>query len=374
MKFSGRLQVEADSRNWLKADLVLERGRLELTSGDDVLGTWATSQVTAERVEGDRFSLQLGEEAAMFIADDALGFSYEALPQLNKRHLIPVGGMMEKIKSGFRADDVRPQPAGEEPAPPSAGPAPTSAASLTGKRLRELIKEAAVSPAPPPPVGESEPKRSLGLEGVFRRRQAPTESPEPTPVPEAFPPQDEELLERLFDPSMDTPGANPPLAQDDGPASIWADLVATSPSVEDEPSALFEEEGDFDLGEPEPIDWSANPLGETRAQTRESLAPAWPGWSEPVEEAAEIPTQPSYAALDVNHSEPAVPTPEPSPLAPAVSPPSPAGELSPDLAGAVKRVAQAVAAGSLTESQLNAITDLVKAVAAASQPGTSPSH
>ena len=108
MKFSGRLQVEADSRSWLKADLVLDRGKLELTSGDDVLGTWAASQVTAERVEGDRFSLQLGDETAMFIADDALGFSYEALPQLNKRHLLPVGGMMDKLKSGFRADESRP--------------------------------------------------------------------------------------------------------------------------------------------------------------------------------------------------------------------------------------------------------------------------
>ncbi len=75
MKFSGRLQIEADPRNWVKTDLNLSQGRLELVSGGDVLGSWSTTQVKAERVEGDKFQLHLGDDRAIFAADDALAFS-----------------------------------------------------------------------------------------------------------------------------------------------------------------------------------------------------------------------------------------------------------------------------------------------------------
>jgi hypothetical protein len=238
--------------------------------------------------------------------------------------------MMEKIKSGFRAEETRPLPAAEEPAP--ASPGPTSAASLTGKRLRELIKEAA---APPSPAGgDPEPKRGLGLEGVFKRRQTVADAPDPEPAP------DEELLERLFD------EVTPPGEEVEAPASIWADLGAT----DDFPL----EEAPFSLDDPEQIDWSANPLGETRSPAPETLAPSWAGWSPPAEPDGE-PESPALPA--------ATTTPADSPLA----------GLAPDLAGAVERVAQAMAGGSLNESQLNALTDLVRAVAAAARAETPPS-
>ena len=102
MKFSGRLQIEADPRNWLKTELTLNQGRLELVSGGDVLGSWSTAQVKAERVEGDRFQLHLGDDRAVFAADDALAFSYEALPVLAKKSVLAIAtGLRGKLRKGL---------------------------------------------------------------------------------------------------------------------------------------------------------------------------------------------------------------------------------------------------------------------------------
>lgn len=159
MKFSGRLQVEADPRNWLKADVTVAKGRLELSTGADLLGSWPTSQVTAERVEGDRFALNLGEDRAVFIADDALGFSYDALPHLNKKQLLPVGGVMEKIKHGLRPEEPD---SGIPPLPDESSLGVETPAVATGKRLRELIREASFSDA-------EAGKKPSPLAGIFKK-------------------------------------------------------------------------------------------------------------------------------------------------------------------------------------------------------------
>jgi hypothetical protein len=172
MKFSGRLQVEADPRNWVKADLRLTKGRVELAAGDESLGSWAVSHVTAERVDGDRFALQLGEERAVFAADDALAFSYEAMPQFNKRQIVPVAGVMERLRSGLasglgshkndHAGDDHPgidhpvvatadrHSSAGEPAPPETvegnlrrSETGAEAPATGSRRLREMIREAA---------------------------------------------------------------------------------------------------------------------------------------------------------------------------------------------------------------------------------------
>jgi hypothetical protein len=88
VRFQGNLQVQDDPRNWIRAVMVLYPTKVDLTSGDQSLGSWPLSQVAASRLEGDRFELRLGEETAVFAADDALGFSYEALPRINKKSML----------------------------------------------------------------------------------------------------------------------------------------------------------------------------------------------------------------------------------------------------------------------------------------------
>lgn len=153
MKFSGRLQIEADPRNWLKTDLNLNQGRLELVCGDDILGSWSTAQVKAERVEGNRFQLHLGDDRAVFAADDALAFSYEALPVLAKKTVLATASTLRgKLRKGLAgaerppmADtndltEATPIPAPEVPADaiqsdPDEVPQPT-------RKLRDLIQAA----------------------------------------------------------------------------------------------------------------------------------------------------------------------------------------------------------------------------------------
>ena len=121
MKFSGRLQIEADPRNWLKTDLNLNNGRLELVSGGDILGSWSTAQVKAERVEGDRFQLHLGDDRAVFAADDALAFSYEALPALAKKTVLASAtGLRGKLRKGLGSADRTAQTDTQDPVEPVA--------------------------------------------------------------------------------------------------------------------------------------------------------------------------------------------------------------------------------------------------------------
>ena len=159
MKFSGRLQIEADPRNWVKTDLNLSQGRLELVSGGDVLGSWSTAQVKAERVEGDKFQLHLGDDRLIFAADDALAFSYEALPVLAKKSVLAVaGGLRGKLRKGLAAPEAVHADVPihvEPPAPPDAGhflletEAVEEAAPT--RKLRDLIQAAVKNNAAGPP-------------------------------------------------------------------------------------------------------------------------------------------------------------------------------------------------------------------------------
>ena len=155
MKFSGRLQIEADPRNWVKTDLNLSQGRLELVSGGDVLGSWSTTQVKAERVEGDKFQLHLGDDRAIFAADDALAFSYDALPVLAKKSVLAVaGGLRGKLRKGLAASERAAHEPDVEPAATSdAGPFFVETQDVEAdvappaRKLRDLI-HAVAAPEP----------------------------------------------------------------------------------------------------------------------------------------------------------------------------------------------------------------------------------
>ncbi|MEX2624965.1 MAG: hypothetical protein WD651_14710 [Acidimicrobiia bacterium] len=334
MRFSGRLQIEADPHNWLKADLMVAKGRVELVSASELLGSWSTGQVVAERVEGDRFSLQLGEDRALFIADDALSFSYEAMPQLNKRQLLPVG-VMDKLKAGLRGDDSREAVVVNEPTAASSSESP---AASTGKRLRELIKEASgLSSAPteaPASAGAIvEKKAGHSLEGLLHGRSGANAEAPVIHMDIEGPPDDgdlatEDLLERLFD-APDAPERE--LASSDQPSlpeSLWADPVIAKPP----PEQLAPEVPVVDtwhMSEP-PVDLSPN----ERPNWGSSLSSRLSG--HPVE-------RPSWASpFEATQSE--------SPAQPA------------EVVDALDRIVTDVKSGALSAEQVNAITALVEAV------------
>jgi hypothetical protein len=334
MRFSGRLQIEADPHNWLKADLMVAKGRVELVSGSELLGSWSTGQVVAERVEGDRFSLQLGEDRALFIADDALSFSYEAMPQLNKRQLLPVG-VMDKLKAGLRGDDSREAVVLNEPTAASSSESP---AASTGKRLRELIKEASgLSSAPteaPASTGAIvEKKAGHSLEGLLRGRSGASAETPVIHMDIEGPPDEgdlatEDLLERLFD-APDAPERE--LASSDPSSlseSLWADpVIAEPPQEQSDPVVPVVDT--WHMSEP-PVDLSPN----ERPNWGSSLSSRLSG--HPVE-------KPSWASpFEATQSE------------------SPA--QSAEVVDALDRIVTDVKSGALSAEQVDAITALVEAV------------
>jgi hypothetical protein len=228
MKFSGRLQIEADPRNWVKTDLNLSQGRLELVSGGDVLGSWSTAQVKAERVEGDKFQLHLGDDRLIFAADDALAFSYEALPVLAKKSVLAVaGGLRGKLRKGLAAPEVPVHadvPIYVEPAaPPGAGHLfhetdPVEEAAPT-RKLRDLIQAAVKSNAAAPPAPEAD------LPG------ARLEPPEPAAPAHDFT-EDQSTYHpkpRIFGAQLD-PVVIPEVG-DEAPESIVEESVAEMPQI-----------------------------------------------------------------------------------------------------------------------------------------------
>jgi hypothetical protein len=347
MKFSGRLQIEADPRNWLKTDLNLNHGRLELVSGGDILGSWSTAQVKAERVEGDRFQLHLGDDRAVFAADDALAFSYEALPVLAKKTVLATAsGLREKLRKGLAGaeraalpdppdsfeslpipvPDVQPD---EEHADLGEVPQPT-------RKLRDLIQAAVRSNMGDTPAPEG---NSWGGPESVRREPTSEESvavtavsPEPEPSAPVWSEPDQALPERE---SEEDVVVEPPVAE---------------PSFPDVP------ETGHDEVHQEPPTFDLSPIFAEPAAAHETIERARPSRSildlegtgfENGETLGERPAEPFGWIRGAEEAMPAV-----------VGPPTPVVRTLDTLIEEIRN-------GSMSPALVGAVTDLIRAVAGA---------
>jgi hypothetical protein len=246
MRFSGRLQLEADPLNWVKTDLLLGSGRLELTAGSDVLGSWATSQVKATRVEGDRFELQLGDDRAVFAADDALAFSYEAMPVLTKRSMLSAAsGLRGKLRKGLNGLE-RPEVV-EAESPKAESPRAVSPRAESPKA--EFLVPAAPEPEPPTvaeerPLGPTARKLRELMDAAKSAQAAAATVPEPASEPlTAVPPPAPDFA---GEPVVDAPSPYPPPSEygsDDPPwegaMNFLSSVGSLAPSRDEEGSSRF---------------------------------------------------------------------------------------------------------------------------------------
>ncbi|HSL24719.1 MAG TPA: hypothetical protein VLA54_00445 [Acidimicrobiia bacterium] len=271
MRFSGRLQLEADPLNWVKTDLLLGSGRLELTAGSDVLGSWATSQVKATRVEGDRFELQLGDDRAVFAADDALAFSYEAMPVLTKRSMLSAAsGLRGKLRKGLNGLE-RPEVVEVE--------SPKAESPRAESPKAEFLVPSAPEPEPAAvaeerPLGPTARKLRELMEAAKSAQATAATVPEPAADPlTAVPPPAPDLL---GEPVVDPPSADPPPSEygsDDPPWEGAMNYLSSVGSL----APLRDEGGSSRLGlnAPVPFRWAraeAGPLvGATKSRVVEAL-------------------------------------------------------------------------------------------------------
>lgn len=83
MRYRGTLFVPGElSGEGLPVTVTVSDRHLELAAGDESLGRYPLWDVTAERVAGDRFDLVLSGDRVVFEADDAIAFSYDAIPHI----------------------------------------------------------------------------------------------------------------------------------------------------------------------------------------------------------------------------------------------------------------------------------------------------
>jgi hypothetical protein len=80
--YSGRLSVPNQGGPGLRVDLEVVDRHLLVSSDGEHLGRYPLTQTLVERVSGNRFRLTIGNEVLDFAAEDAIGFSYEAMPAI----------------------------------------------------------------------------------------------------------------------------------------------------------------------------------------------------------------------------------------------------------------------------------------------------
>ena len=206
MKYRGTLEVEP-SRDGAGLPVLLDLTdrRLTVTSGGDILGTYPISQVHVARRGSDRFDLQVADEHLVFTADDALRFSYEAMPAIAASNVEVSQQVLTRVRTWWKerlepAESVEPAAAGPalsdqsaeaaqpvERRNPDFTPEPSSTVSLAElrRRFRSNVVDDPEPTGQSPSNGRSEPKDPpVGTESSPRQvidLSAEGERPKPAP-------------------------------------------------------------------------------------------------------------------------------------------------------------------------------------------------
>jgi len=117
LQFKGSLRSPGDRGPGIRVSLEVDSYHLQIHRGSELMGRWYLADVEAVRDVAERFTLFLGEDEMQFLADDALVFAYEGLPQMQQAW---VNAQKRKrrhrraAEESARRKDERP----EEPTPP----------------------------------------------------------------------------------------------------------------------------------------------------------------------------------------------------------------------------------------------------------------
>lgn len=161
MRYRGTLHVPGEvSREGLPVHVLLTDRHIELVAGDESLGRYPLRETAVERISGDRFDLTLSGDTVVFEADDAIAFSYEAVPYISSAHSAPV--VSDRVRRWWASraevfEDDEPGGEAEVVSPISRLLTPSSASGFAGADrpptitdLRPLVlEELASEPAAP---------------------------------------------------------------------------------------------------------------------------------------------------------------------------------------------------------------------------------
>ncbi len=84
LHFRGALALPDDAEPSLIVDLRVEDEVVVITQDNEQIGVWNIEEVDAERLNGQKFLLQLGDDEVIFHARDRLGFAYNGINALKE--------------------------------------------------------------------------------------------------------------------------------------------------------------------------------------------------------------------------------------------------------------------------------------------------
>lgn len=83
-----------------------------VTSDGETLGSYPIDQIEVSRLDSDRFDLRVGDDQLIFTAEDAIRFSYEAMPMIQSLRGHHIGHPVDRVVAWWRRrNEVDPTPA-----------------------------------------------------------------------------------------------------------------------------------------------------------------------------------------------------------------------------------------------------------------------
>lgn len=160
---------------------------LTVSADGELLGSYPLEDVAVSRVGSDQFDLHVGTDQLMFTADDAIRFSYEAMPLIETSRTELLQDPVARFRSWWRARITEGESAPERPTPAEmpAGRAFTpSEARLSLSEMRARLHEVAAGTVPETTI-------AVAVEDIPRRVARSMSSALPTDETSEDPQSDE---------------------------------------------------------------------------------------------------------------------------------------------------------------------------------------
>jgi hypothetical protein len=172
------LEIDATQRSGgLPVELTVSDRALTVSADGELLGSYPLEDVAVARVGSDRFDLHVGTDQLVFTADDAIRFSYEAMPLIETSRMERLHDPVARFRSWWRsrvteADGTAVRPS--EPDLPAGRAFTPSEQRLSLAEMRQRLDAVAAGSV-------SEPPTSVAVEDVPRRVARSMSSELPTP-------------------------------------------------------------------------------------------------------------------------------------------------------------------------------------------------
>ena len=110
------MEIDATQRSGgLPVELTVSDRALIVSADGELLGSYPLEEVAVARVGSDRFDLLVGSDQLLFTADDALRFSYEAMPLIETSRTERLHDPIARFRSWWRTRVVEADGAPERP-------------------------------------------------------------------------------------------------------------------------------------------------------------------------------------------------------------------------------------------------------------------